>query len=130
MRKIFLILLSIIWITGCNFSELKDALDQSVEKSWYGNWCGPDHSGPAEPIDEMDAYCKEHDLCYGAITVTFDYWQCIPDKAACDKQLVDKLNALSDNPQAWTPPAAEPVKAIQYRDDAYTIFEPCALTAP
>ncbi len=43
----------------------------------YGNWCGPDWTGGhreqytphapgyyTDPIDELDAACKEHDMCY------------------------------------------------------------------
>lgn len=32
---------------------------------FYGNWCGPGHSGPGEPVDQLDAACRDHDLCYG-----------------------------------------------------------------
>lgn len=31
---------------------------------FYGNWCGPGHSGPGAPIDIIDYYCREHDYCY------------------------------------------------------------------
>ncbi|MCA1055997.1 phospholipase [Rossellomorea aquimaris] len=27
-------------------------------------WCGPGCSGPGEPINEVDAACMKHDLCY------------------------------------------------------------------
>ncbi|WP_175986856.1 phospholipase [Bacillus sp. Marseille-Q1617] len=27
-------------------------------------WCGPGCSGPGKPINEVDAACMEHDLCY------------------------------------------------------------------
>ena len=32
----------------------------------YGCWCGlgPYQPNPHRPIDEFDAACKEHDLCY------------------------------------------------------------------
>ncbi len=30
----------------------------------YGNWCGPGHSGPGAPIDDLDACCMTHDRCY------------------------------------------------------------------
>ena len=30
----------------------------------YGNWCGPGHSGPADPIDKLDERCQFHDQCY------------------------------------------------------------------
>ncbi|MCC0564071.1 phospholipase [Brevibacillus borstelensis] len=31
---------------------------------FYGNWCGPGCSGPEPPIDDVDACCRKHDLCY------------------------------------------------------------------
>lgn len=27
-------------------------------------WCGPGCRGPGEPINDVDAACKKHDLCY------------------------------------------------------------------
>lgn len=30
----------------------------------HGNWCGPGHSGPGEPVDTLDRLCMEHDQCY------------------------------------------------------------------
>lgn len=30
----------------------------------YGHWCGLGHSGPHEPIDELDTICMNHDKCY------------------------------------------------------------------
>ncbi len=31
---------------------------------FHGNWCGPGHGGPGDPISKLDCACKEHDLCY------------------------------------------------------------------
>ncbi|MFD2445066.1 phospholipase [Bacillus sp. CGMCC 1.16607] len=27
-------------------------------------WCGPSCSGPGRPINDVDACCRRHDLCY------------------------------------------------------------------
>lgn len=27
-------------------------------------WCGPGCNGPGAPINDIDAACKKHDLCY------------------------------------------------------------------
>ena len=32
---------------------------------WYGNWCGPG-CGSGTPIDNLDACCMAHDMCYSA----------------------------------------------------------------
>lgn len=32
---------------------------------WYGNWCGPG-CGSGNPINNLDACCRTHDLCYTA----------------------------------------------------------------
>ena len=44
----------------------------------HGNWCGPLCSGPEDPETQVDACCKEHDLCYG----DSGYFNC-----ECDAQL-------------------------------------------
>ncbi|WP_248513454.1 phospholipase [Sporosarcina sp. NCCP-2222] len=28
------------------------------------HWCGPGCSGPGEPVNNVDAACKAHDICY------------------------------------------------------------------
>ncbi|MER2089353.1 MAG: phospholipase, partial [Sporosarcina sp.] len=28
------------------------------------NWCGPGCNGPGDPINDLDAACKAHDICY------------------------------------------------------------------
>lgn len=50
----------------------------------WGNWCGPGHSGPAAPIDILDAQCKKHDLCYGSR----GYFAC-----SCDSALIANIYA-------------------------------------
>merc|ERR1719186_1727911 len=45
--------------TNCTFLELVSLTD-------YGNWCGLGNNG-REPVDEMDACCKVHDLCYDQV---------------------------------------------------------------
>lgn len=48
--------------------DLQGAKPGHSTAAWefYGNWCGPGHSGPGAPIDLLDSRCKEHDLCYAA----------------------------------------------------------------
>jgi RHS repeat-associated protein len=43
--------------------------DPSGLKPLYGNYCGKG-STPGAPKDELDAACKEHDDCYGALGLT------------------------------------------------------------
>ena len=31
------------------------------------NWCGPGCNGPGAPINELDAACKAHDICYQGV---------------------------------------------------------------
>lgn len=50
----------------------------------YGNWCGPGHSGPGEPVDAIDACCKKHDLCYDSLK----WWE---SKKGCDWNLAKCL---------------------------------------
>ncbi len=120
-----------MFLPMCNFDELNDAFDRAMERSQYGNWCGPYHSGDADApaIDSLDAQCKMHDQCYDAIPVSdSDYYQCIPGaKVNCDQTFVNNLNSLSDDPAAWpNPPFPENYEnAKQYRIDAIKIFDSC-----
>lgn len=50
------------------------------------NWCGPGCSGPDKPINDVDAACKEHDICY----------QKTRDYCRCDDQFVNRLAKLQD----------------------------------
>lgn len=38
--------------------------ERELLPGFHGNWCGPGHSGPGEPVDRLDAACMAHDLCY------------------------------------------------------------------
>lgn len=68
-----------------------DALDVPCV---YGNWCGPGCSGPAPPIDAVDACCRAHDNCYGRK----GYFAC-----SCDRDLVRCLAPHSGKSKAaWT----------------------------
>jgi RHS repeat-associated protein len=45
----------------------------------YGNWCGYSRSGPGDPIDDVDAACKEHDDClatWGRVLNPFNFCRC------------------------------------------------------
>lgn len=69
-----------------NAATLEAADSAGMNKSglnvFHGNWCGPGHSGPGEPIDLLDSRCKTHDLCY-AKNGYFNKW--------CDRVLVAQL---------------------------------------
>lgn len=67
-------------------------LNQDLKALWdlvvHGNYCGPgsksdDYS--AEPVDELDAACMRHDMCYDDLG-RFD---CV-----CDEALADEAGAL------------------------------------
>lgn len=51
-------------------------------------WCGPGCSGPGEPINNVDAACKEHDQCYGN---TRNYCE-------CDRIFLHRLAAQINQP--------------------------------
>lgn len=58
----------------------------------YGNWCGPSHpvdtTKAPPPIDNLDASCMRHDLCYETKgTLNCD----------CDADLVGEIRADLDN---------------------------------
>lgn len=57
----------------------------------YGKWCGPGCSGPGAPIDDVDACCQAHDLCYGRR----GYSSC-----SCDRDL---LNCIAPKRNIRTP---------------------------
>ena len=42
--------------TNCSFLEMTSLMS-------YGNWCGFGNNGQT-PIDNIDACCKNHDVCY------------------------------------------------------------------
>lgn len=50
----------------------------------YGNWCGPGHSGPGAPIDDLDTACMHHDQCYSAR----GYFN-----ETCDRELIAEIRA-------------------------------------
>ncbi|BDR80192.1 hypothetical protein N072000002_04420 [Clostridium tetani] len=53
----------------------------------HGNWCGPGHSGPEAPIDNIDACCQKHDYCYDRMSGN-------DGKKNCDMELVSCVNSL------------------------------------
>ncbi|MGE4552398.1 MAG: hypothetical protein AB7D57_04770 [Desulfovibrionaceae bacterium] len=74
-----------------------------------GNWCGKNWSGgqnPAQhggkdgslnPTSDLDTFCQQHDLCYGASNNP-------EDKGKCDKDLVGNLRRLDSDPSKWNNP--------------------------
>jgi hypothetical protein len=59
----------------------------------YGNYCGFGHGDPTgktPPIDEVDAVCREHDLCY-RLRGDFDH--------RCDRNLIENMpGAITSTP--------------------------------
>ena len=120
----------------------------------YGNWGGPGWTGGQEtpyeklnpeqqkallePIDEMDALFKTHDLCYSNARVKRDkvmnnkYATKAEKEAArqqfendiqrADRELGKNLRNLNSNPGNWSPPAPNPLWAGTYRSMAQTWF--------
>ena len=43
---------------SCNYDELNDALEHAIERSWYGNWCGPMHWGRETVLIHWMLYAK------------------------------------------------------------------------
>ncbi|MFJ7936574.1 phospholipase [Sporosarcina sp. NPDC096371] len=50
------------------------------------NWCGPGCNGPGPPINDVDAACKAHDICYFKGRRACD----------CDREFLDRLRPLID----------------------------------
>ncbi|MEK4520832.1 phospholipase [Psychrobacillus sp. FSL W7-1457] len=48
------------------------------------NWCGPGCSGPGAPVNEVDAACMMHDLCYESGR----------GKCDCDHEFLKRLSPL------------------------------------
>jgi hypothetical protein len=58
----------------------------------YGNWCGPGCSGPADPINDVDACCQSHDHCYDSL----GYFSC-----TCDANLQECLAPYVARGNKW-----------------------------
>ncbi len=113
---------------SCNYDELNDALEHAIERSWYGNWCGPMHGG-GTPVDSIDSLCQAHDSCYDGVPVSDEmYYQCTPGgKLTCDEIFVNAMKSLEDDPRQWDdpPPSGMEDEAAQYRIDAIKLFGGC-----
>ncbi len=64
-------------LAGCLFlSSFGPAAAQQIMNGdgtllFHGNYCGPGNNGlDKAPIDELDAACRRHDLCFGDEAVT------------------------------------------------------------
>jgi hypothetical protein len=91
----------------------------------YGNWCGPNHPGPGrfpKPIDEVDAACMRHDLCYAKE----GYFSCV-----CDAKLLSDLTEIHSS--KWN--GRSTVSANEYKKfempvvtaiRAYFVGSPCS----
>jgi len=67
-------------------SGIRSAAKRAVPR--YGKWCGPGHSGPGKPKDQLDAACKRHDLRY-------DQGRSRSDRYEADKKFVKDLDAVN-----------------------------------
>ncbi|WKD58596.1 hypothetical protein [Corynebacterium caspium] len=63
---------------------VQDPYSRWANKVW-GHWCGPRHSGPQAPMDDLDAACMRHDECYGAN----GYFKCF-----CDANLIAEIESI------------------------------------
>lgn len=53
------------------------------------NWCGPGCNGPGPPVNEVDAACRDHDICY----------RMGRNRCDCDCEFLDSLYAKIDDTQ-------------------------------
>lgn len=82
----------------------------------YGNWCGPGHSGPEAPIDNLDKACKQHDLCYAR----YQYFDC-----DCDAELIRTIRYYRDNGYFDKVIDLKVTLAMSYAIEAYFLIAPC-----
>ncbi len=90
------ILVSGYWLSGCsNTQMIEDVYGNTVEVSCqpvYGNWCGKGYPAyettgfKPEPVDQWDAACKRHDLCYDK------YGE--KSKDHCDRNFSNELESI------------------------------------
>ena len=79
-------LLTVAILSGCATKPQTTRDDSGFPV--YGNWCGPNSPGPGRnpaPIDDVDAACMRHDICYA----NKGYLSC-----GCDSILVSELTQL------------------------------------
>nr|WP_255457462.1 phospholipase [Sporosarcina sp. JAI121] len=50
------------------------------------NWCGPGCNGPGDPINDLDAACKAHDVCY----------RMGRNACECDREFLHRLRSKID----------------------------------
>ena len=76
----WMMIASAMTFASCNYDELNDALEHAIERSWYGNWCGPNWTGgfpksydklsvaeskaALPPVTKLDSCCQTHDIVY------------------------------------------------------------------
>jgi RHS repeat-associated protein len=87
---------------------------KSVPK--YGKWCGPFYGGGkalkvgedpdwhVPPDDSLDECCYRHDKCYDINRVTADAAPDNCEKIKCDKELIECMKGLPENPAIWPSP--------------------------
>ena len=89
MKKIFLLLAPLL-INSCgSSSDIKSDAREIANIPQYGNYCGlnrPTNGEMPTPTDEVDAACKNHDMCYTE-KKSFN--------VSCDAALITELKNIS-----------------------------------
>lgn len=98
-----------------NIGKLYEDVSKKIPR--YGKWGGPGYSGgnknpPEDPIDQMDKDFKKHDYRFG---------RQMYDRG--NRELLDKLRKLPQDPTKWDPPAPNPGFVKWYRDIAKRYFK-------
>lgn len=95
-------------IMDMGFADNSEMIREMSQKfAYHGNWCGPGHSGPEPPIDQLDAACMWHDNCYAS----WGY-----DCCSCDSNMIAKINKLLPTlPRHLVPPAKAVKLAMQVK---------------
>ena len=98
--------------------------------NWGGkNWSGgrnpllpPGGDGPALPLDSGDECYMLHDICYGSCdSYCGDDKEC---RKACDRDLVNCLRGLNDDPTQWLipPRTGTEYESFEFRREALRYF--------
>ena len=91
------------------FAAEADGDDRFTFRYW-GNWCGPGHSGPEDPVDVLDTACMHHDKCYAAA----GYLDC-----DCDQAFIDEVDSVYDDMGKLEKVAARAAQALFQAQKVY-----------
>lgn len=123
MKKLLYLILGILIAAsvtmGCN--------NDDSTRLTYGNYCGPGHTGPGAPVDDLDDCCMAHDTCYEDNSIDFyEYAVCRDgEKRTCDEAFVQCMIDITTDTTIWVIPPQDNTLAINYYNYAYDIFNFC-----